>query len=417
MPRGFHLLIAAQFASALADNGLLIVTIALLQQTGRPGWWAPMLKMLFIVSYVLLAPVVGPLADAIPKARLMAWMNGLKCVGVVLLCAGTNPLPCFAIIGLGAAAYAPAKYGLLTELVPPARLVSANAWIETSVVGAVLAGTVLGGVLVGPVFAGWMADSGAARAAAALGLAPAGTGLGPAFALLLAVYGLAAALNLGIPDSGARYAPGARRPWLLGQDFLQANLRLWRDRDGGLSMAVTTLFWGAGAVLQFAVLRWAADVLGLALHRAATLQAVVAFGVVAGAGVAGRWIGLRSARRVLPAGIALGGLIACGAGIDSAAGAWVLMTAVGLAGGILVVPMNALLQHRGHRLLTAGRSIAVQGFNENLAVLLSLGVYATLLHAGVPIVALLAGMGLAIATAMTLLTLRARAAQADAAAT
>ncbi len=394
MPPGFHLLIAAQFVSALADNALLIVTIALLHAQGQPLWWAPLLKFSFTIAYVVLAPLVGPLADAVPKARLMALMNGVKVIGVVALIAGLNPLLCFAVVGLGAAAYAPAKYGLVTEMVAPARLVAANAWLEVSIVCAVLLGTMLGGLLVSD-------------------LVPT---LAAAFAALLGLYALAALLNIGIPASGVVYPPQRRGLPALFSDFRQANATLWRDRIGGLSLAITTVFWGAGATLLFAVLRWAQDVVGLSLEHAAYLQAVVAVGVVAGAALAGRLVALPRARRVLPAGVALGLLVPVIAGATSVPLAVPWLAAVGLVGGVLVVPMNALLQHRGHRLLSAGRSIAVQGINENLSVLAMLAVYAALLRAGLGIQPLMALFGVSIAVLVALLMLRPRWRQAVSAA-
>jgi MFS transporter, LPLT family, lysophospholipid transporter len=413
MPRGFHLLIAAQFASALADNALLIVTIALLHQQGHPAWWAPLLKFAFTLSYVGLAPAVGPLADAMPKARLMAWMNALKVVGLMLLLGVADPLTgavpavvAFAVVGFAAAAYAPAKYGLVTELVPAERLVRANAWIEVSVVLAALLGTVVGGLLVSAAVRESAAALALAGALADAGMGAAGP-LALSMAALLVVYGLAAALNLGIPDSGARYARPAVHPAALARDFWRANRLLWSDRGGGrLSLAVTTLFWGVGATLQFAVLLWAQSVLLLTLDRAAYLQAAVAVGVIAGAAFAGRHVALRDARRVLPLGIVLGALIPTVASTGSLPLAALLLAVTGAVGGVLVVPLNALLQHRGHTLLTAGRSIAVQGFNENLSVLVMLAGYAALLAAGVPIVALMWGLGIAIGAAMAALLWR-----------
>ncbi len=391
MPQGLHLLIAAQFASALADNALLIVTIALLQQQGAPLWWAPLLKLGFTLAYVLLAPFVGPIADAFPKARLMAWMNGVKLLGTGALLAGLNPVLAFAIVGLGASAYAPAKYGLVTELVKPHQLVKANGWLEVTVVCAALLGAALGGVLVSP----WL-----------LGLLPAGVGLrGPVLGLI-AVYLLAGLLNLGIPDSGARYPRSGINPLQLTREFWRDHLRLWRDADGGLSLAATTLFWGAAATLQFAVLRWAADVLDLPLDRAAGLQAVVALGVVIGAAAAGRWVPLHAAKRMLGLGVLLGLVMAAAASTASLAPAVVLLALVGAVGGLLVVPLNALLQHRGCVLLSAGRSIAVQGFNENASVLLMLCLYAALLALELPIVPLIQGLGLFIGSAIGLLMWR-----------
>jgi len=370
MPTGFHFLIAAQFASALADNALLIVTMALMQQQGLPGWWAPLLKFGFTLSYVLLAPFVGPLADAIPKARLMAWMNGVKLVGVLALLAGLHPVLAFTVVGFGAAAYAPAKYGLITEICGAERLVAANGWLEVTVVCAALLGAVLGGVLVSP----WL-----------LGLLPDGVGLSGPMAALVGVYVLASLLNLGIPDSGARYPRCGLHPAVLVRDFAAANRTLWRDRDGGLSLAVTTIFWGVGATLQFAVLRWSGEALGLSLDRAAILQAAVAVGVVIGAAAAGRWVPLSAARHMLIFGVGLGLLMPIMAVTRSLPCAIALLVLTGAVGGLMVVPLNALLQHRGYTLLSAGRSIAVQGFNENASILATLALYAGLLAAGLSI--------------------------------
>jgi len=390
LPPGFLRLIAAQFFSALADNALLIVTIALLQLQGSPLWWTPLLKFMATLSYVLLAPWVGPLADSVRKARLMAWMNGLKIVALLGLLAGLPPLLCFGVLGCGAAAYAPAKYGLATELVAPHQLVRANAWIEVSVVCAVLLGTGLGGLLVSDMarqlMAGWFSPWMALPHA-----------VWPALCALLVVYGAASALNIGLPDSGARYDRAARSMRRLFAEFWQANRVLWRDHDGGLSLAVTTLFWGVGAVLQFAVLRWAADVLHMPLSQGASLQAAVAVGVVLGAGLAGRWLALAHARRVLPVGVPLGLLIAVASLVAQRWLALPMLALVGAVGGVLVVPMNALLQHRGLQLLTAGRSIAVQNFNENLSMLAMLAAYAGLVALDVPIDALMRGLGAAVA--------------------
>ena len=406
MPTGFHLLIAAQFASALADNALLIVTIALMQSQGFAAWWVPLLKFGFTVSYVVLAPFVGPLADAFPKARLMACMNAVKVLGVLALLTGVHPLLAFSIVGLGAAAYAPAKYGLLTELVRPAQLVAANGWVEVSVVCAALLGVVLGGGLVSP----WMLGFGQQTLVQGpqwLNLAGAGPLSGSLLALLL-VYACASLLNMGVPDSGARYPASRLHPVWLARDFRRANQTLWRDPDGGLSLAVTTIFWGVGATLQFAVLRWAADVLALPLNQAAYLQAAVALGVIAGAAGAARWVPLRQAKRVLGMGVVLGLLMPVVASTHTLAWAVLWLVVVGAVGGILVVPLNALLQHRGYVLLSAGRSVAVQGFNENASVLCLLAVYALLLALELPIASLMWGMGLAIAAAMGLLMLRER---------
>jgi MFS family permease len=403
VPAGFHAIITAQFLSALADNALLLVAIAWLQRTAQPEWWTPLLKFFFIASYVVLAPLVGAVADAVPKARLMAWTNGIKLLGAAALGFGAHPLLAFAVVGFGAAAYAPAKYGLITERVGPALLVRANAWIEVTVVSAVLLGTASGGALVSDAFAGWAPAQGLDRWAAASGFGIGG-GLSAALVLLIVLYAAANAVNLAIRDVFTVRVPLPRRPWRLVREFWAANRILWRDEGGGrLSLAVTSMFWGAGAVLQFAVLRWATDALGLSLSAAAYLQAAVAIGVVAGAAYAGRHIALDRAPRLWSAGVVLGLLVAAGPAIGSAGPAALLLVGVGVVGGVLMVPMNALLQHRGFRLLSPGRSIAVQGFNENAGILLMLAGYAALVWAEVPVKPTMVAFGLGIAAAMALL--------------
>ena len=394
LPRGFSLVIAAQFASALADNALLIVAIALLMQQGFAPWWAPLLKVGFMAAYVLLAPWVGPLADAFAKGRVMAVMNLVKIAGLVLLALGLHPVAALAVVGLGAAAYAPAKYGLITELAAPEALVRANGWIEISVVSAALLGAVLGGALVSPQ---WL-SSGFAAACDGFNL-PADRLTGSLAGLLL-IYAVSSALNAGIRDSGRRQRSVSHDPWTLLREFRTANRLLWRDREGGLSLAATTLFWGVGATLQFAVLRWAGEALALPLSEAAYLQAAVAVGVIAGAAAAGRWLALHQARHGLWAGVALGLLMPVVAQVHDVALAAGLLALVGAVGGAMVVPLNALLQHRGATLLSAGRSIAVQGFNENLSVLVLLAAYAGCEAAQVPIGTTLSGLGLLVAAAI-----------------
>ena len=401
LPKGFYWLISAQFFSGLADHSLLIIAIAFLQEQGHPAWWAPLLKFSFNWAYVLLAPVVGQLADMAPKGALMGWMNAVKLMGAASLLAGLHPLLAFAWMGVGASAYAPAKYGLVTETVAPARLVAANGWLEVTVVLSVLLGTGLGGLLASPLAADWLVSLPLPR----LGL-DRPTRLSVAFMLVLGLYLLAALLNFGVPGSRARMPASALQAEAMLRDFRRSNARLWRDPLGGLSLAVTTLFWGAGAVLQFAVLRWSADKLGLTLDRAAYLQACVAVGVIAGAAMAAHRISLPRATAMLPWGVAMGLLVVACAQQTALVWALPLLLASGAVGGLLVVPMNALLQYRGHRLLSPGRSVAVQGFNENLSVLVMLGLYALLLRAGLGIIPLMTGFGLLLAAGMAGLMLR-----------
>ena len=391
LPRAFHVLIAAQFCSALADNALLIVCVALLLDQGAPGWWAPLLKFSFTIAYVVLAPCVGAWADAVKKGRMMLAMNLVKVLGLALLLLGSSPLLAMTVVGVGAAAYAPAKYGLVTELVPARGLVAANGWIEVTTVCAVVLGTVLGGFLISP----WARGAG-------LQLLPGAAALTLSLVSLLVLYGLAALLNLGIPDSGARYPgnPLRLRPMVRG--FADAQRRLWADSAGALSMAVTTLFWGAGATLQFIVLKWAEVQLGLPLDKGAILQGMVAVGIALGAVTAARFVPLKKSLQVLPFGVAMGFVVILMVFVHSAAMAYVLCIIIGAMAGYFVVPMNALLQHRGHVMLSAGHSIAVQNFNENLNILIMLGLYALMIRSEFSINTVIVMFGLFVSGTMAL---------------
>jgi MFS family permease len=391
MPKGFFYLISAQFASGLADNALLILGIAFLTEQGYPGWWAPLLKFSFTLSYVFLAPLMGPLADSMPKAKLMALMNALKVVGVAFVFSSVHPMLAFAIVGMAASAYAPAKYGLVTETVPADQLVKANGWLEVTVVMSVILGTACGGLLVASKnleFMNWLNNGFIQQ----FGLPVATQYAGPLLSLIV-IYITAALLNFGIPHVDIRYVQESMRPVALFKNFIQSNRVLWTDPVGRISLAVTTLFWGIGAVVQFAVLLWASEALNMPLEKASLLQAVVAFGVIFGAAVAGHWVALRHAFRVMPLGIWLGLSLPALAFSTSLWVAIPLMLITGFAGGMLMVPMNALLQNRGFELLTAGRSIAVQGFNENASVMLMLGIYSGLLAMEFPLKWVMCFMG------------------------
>lgn len=383
MPKGFFYLIGAQFTSGLADNALLILGIAFLSEQGYPGWWAPLLKFSFTLSYVFLAPLMGPLADAFSKAKLMACMNAMKVVGVAFIFTNFHPMLTFAIVGMAASAYAPAKYGLITETVPENQLVKANGWLEVTVVMSVILGTACGGLLIASTQFDWMAHLNL-EIIKLLELNAHTRFAGPLVSLIF-IYSLAALLNFGIPHANVQYTQQSMRPIALVRNFYESNRILWSDSVGRISLAVTTLFWGIGAVVQFAVLLWAKESLNMPLEKASLLQAIVAFGVIFGAGVAGHSVALKNAYKVIPLGLWLGIALPALAFSTSLWIAIPLMLVTGFAGGMLMVPMNALLQNRGYQLLTAGRSIAVQGFNENASVMLMLGVYSGLLALEIPL--------------------------------
>ena len=396
MPKGFFYLISAQFASGLADNALLILGIAFLMEQGYPGWWAPLLKFSFTLSYVFLAPLMGPLADAFSKAKLMACMNALKVVGVAFIFTSFHPMLAFAIVGMAASAYAPAKYGLVTETVASELLVKANGWLEVTVVMSVILGTACGGLLVAAKNFEWMSVFN--QAFIDTFTLPVQTQYAGPLISLIIIYLVAALLNFGIPHVDVHYEQQSRNPIAMVNNFLESNRILWKDPEGKLSLAVTTLFWGIGAVVQFAVLLWAKEALDMPLEKASLLQAIVALGVILGAGIAGHWIALHHAFRVMPLGIWLGLSLPALAFSTSLWIAIPLMLITGFAGGMLMVPMNAVLQSRGFTLLTAGRSIAVQGFNENASVMIMLGIYSGLLAMSLPLYWVMTLMG----TLMTL---------------
>ncbi|MBW9103675.1 lysophospholipid transporter LplT [Paraburkholderia phenoliruptrix] len=421
MKKGFYTIMAAQFFSSLADNALLIAAIALLKDLHAPNWMTPLLKLFFVLSYVVLAAFVGAFADSRPKGRVMFITNTIKVVGCITMLIGAHPLVAYGIVGFGAAAYSPAKYGILTELLPPDRLVAANGWIEGTTVGSIILGTVLGGALISPHIAAPILRH---------HIPTVNTPAEAAMLVIMVIYVIAALFNLRIPDTGARYPKQEHGPIRLVTDFADCFVVLWRDKLGQISLAVTTLFWGAGATLQFIVLKWAEVSLGMSLSEAAILQAVVAVGVAGGAIFAASRVPLKKSLSVLPVGIMMGVAVMLMAfytrhlfpahwglyfGRMHVPGylifAYLFLMVVGGLSGFFVVPMNALLQHRGHVLLSAGHSIAVQNFNENLSVLIMLCLYAVLVWLDVPVAAVIVLFGTFVCLMMWLVMRRHQANQ------
>lgn len=360
MKRGFYTIMTAQFFSSLADNALFVVAIELLRTHGAPEWQSAALVPLFALFYVVLAPFVGAFADAQPKGRVMFISNAIKIVGCLLMLGGTHPLLAYTLVGLGAAAYSPAKYGILTELLPPSQLVKANGWIEGLTIASIILGVLFGGQLVGPGLSSLLLSWDIP------GIDHVGAS---AVAVLVGVYTLAAVFNLRIPRTGVTPRPMPRNPLALVPDFWRCNGRLWRDRLGQISLATTTLFWGVSGNLRYIVLAWAGAALGYSTTQASSLVGVVALGTAVGAVLASLRMRLDHATRVIPLGIGMGLLVILMNFIDNVWVAAPFLVLLGGLGGFLVVPMNALLQHRGHNLMGAGRSIAVQNFNEQACIL------------------------------------------------
>ncbi|HET7833585.1 MAG TPA: lysophospholipid transporter LplT [Gallionella sp.] len=368
MNSGFYIILAAQFLSALADNALLFAAIALLKDLHAPGWHTPVLQEAFIVSYIVLAPFVGAFADSLPKGRVMFVSNNIKIAGCVAMLLGVNPLLAYGLVGLGAAAYSPAKYGILTEYLPPSLLVKANSWMEGLTVAAIVLGAVLGGILISPAVAKPLLHS----LALPMIHSPAKLAIG----IIVLVYVAAALFNLRIPRVAIDHKPLSHSPAFLLSEFWHDFRLLWKDPLGQVSLGVTTLFWGAGATLRLLILGWAAVALNYSIGEAAKLTAWVAIGIAIGSVLAAKFVKLEHSVKVLPVGIAMGLTVLVMIPVTNNMLAIALLIVIGMMGGYFVVPMNALLQHRGHLLMGAGSSIAVQNFNENLSIFAMLSLYA-----------------------------------------
>lgn len=361
----------------------------------------PLLKMFFYISYVLLAPFVGAFADSMPKGRVMFATNLIKISGCFMMFLGLHPLLAYAMVGLGAAAYSPAKYGILTELLPAEQLVVANGWIEGSTVGSIILGVVAGGALISPKISSLLLQFDFPFIDT-----PVNTPAEAAICVIALSYLAAAAINLFIPLTGAIYAKQSHRFTQLIKDFGNCFTILWNDPQGQISLAVTTLFWGAGATLQFIVLKWAEPALNMQLSEATRLQGAVAIGVAVGAILAARFIPMKKAFSVLAMGVLMGIIVALMIFVHSVPLAYALLIVIGGLSGFFVVPMNAMLQHRGHVLMSAGHSIAVQNFNENLSILVMLGLYALLIWMDIPLNAVILAFGGFVAIIMWLIILR-----------
>ena len=342
MPRGFYIIMGAQFFSSLADNALLVAAIGLLVQLSAPDWLPPYLKFCFVISYVVLAPYVGAFADRLPKGKVMFISNAIKICGCLLMLFGVDPLIAYAVVGLGAAAYSPAKYGILTEYLPHSRLVAANGWIEGLTVASIILGTLVGGGLVSQTFSAQLLAFDIPHIETGIDTAPE-----LAISIIVFFYAVAAIFNLYIPDTGVDHRIPDKNPFSMIQDFAHCVKLLWTDKLGQISLAVTTLFWGAGATLQFIVLKWAETALGYTLSQATTLQGVVAVGIAAGSILAAKFIPLNRAVRVLPMGVGMGMVVIAMNFVSTLEVAMPLMIIIGGLAGFFVVPMNALLQHRG----------------------------------------------------------------------
>jgi LPLT family lysophospholipid transporter-like MFS transporter len=396
MKQGFATIMSAQFVSALADTALGVVALELLRadnMASRIAWLAPMLALF----YVLLAPFLGAFADALPKGRVMLAANTVKMGGCLLMLVGVNPLLAYAVVGLGAAAYSPAKYGIVIELLPASQLVKANGWIEGLTIVSIILGIGFGGLLVGPTISRHLLLLDLPFFNGVLQTAPES-----AMAVLMALYVVAALITLRIPRTDAPLQPIGHGVSALVRDFADCNARLWSDKLGQISLATTTLFWGASANLKNIVFAWAAVALGYTTSQTSVLVIVLAFGTAAGAVLASMRVRLDNATNVIPLGVGMGLLVIGLSLIHSPWAAVPFLLVLGGIGGYLVVPMNALLYHRGASLMGAGRSLAVQNFNEQACILGFAAFYIGMTRLGLSVIPAVALFGLLVAATMGL---------------
>jgi len=384
---GFNCFLSAQFLSALADNALFFVAIGLLATLEAPEWHQPLLLSVFVIGYIILAPFVGAYADSRPKGQVMFLSNGLKLIGCLLMLFGLPPLYAYAIVGVGAATYSPAKYGILTELLPENYLVAANGWVEGLTVAAIILGAIVGGELLDLPSIGVL------------------NGFDVAILLVSFLYLLAAIFNRFIPELPISHSIKRKNPFFLIKDFINSFTKLFNDPLGQLSLAITTLFWGAGATLRLVVLAWAGMALNFGLEKATKLSAMVAVGVAVGAVIAARYIKMKDSIYILPVGIFMGALVCSLIFIDQVKTAILVLLLIGIFSGLLIVPLNALLQHRGHALIGAGHSIAAQNFSENIGILLLSVAYTYMEYLDLAINSIVFIFGFFVLLSMTVATL------------
>jgi len=377
--RGLVAVLVAQFLSALADNALLFGALALLRNDRYPAWTAPLLQEFFVGAYILLAPFVGAFADSRPKGQVMFLANGMKLAGAAGIWIGVNPFLMYGLVGIGAASYSPAKYGILSELASAQQLVRANGLMESSTIAAILAGAIAGGTL-----ADWNVQA--------------------TLLIVAATYALAACANLLIPRLEPERAAGSFSPGKSLREFAGALRKLLRMPDAAMSLAGTSLFWGAGSTLRFLLVAWVPAALGIVSNRMpAYLNAMVAVGIVIGAALAARFVTLERATRALPAGVLIGVAVCLLAGATTLPVTFAVMALVGACGGFFVVPLNALLQERGSESVGAGTAIGIQNLAENTLMLLMIGLYMGAMHAGAPVRATAIGFGASLSLAIAAL--------------
>ncbi|OTA17987.1 2-acyl-glycerophospho-ethanolamine acyltransferase [Xenorhabdus vietnamensis] len=374
--RGMKAVLLSQFLSAFADNALFFAVLAQLKAESYPEWSWPALQIVFVLTYIVLAPFVGQIADRFSKGRVMLFSNGIKLLGAISICIDINPFLGYTLVGIGAAAYSPAKYGILGELTDGGRLVKANGMMEASTIAAILVGSVAGGFL-------------------------SDVNLVLALGLCALLYSVAVVSNFYIPHLAVAREGKGWNPKKMLVDFMAVCASLWRNQETRFSLVGTSLFWGAGITLRFLLVAWVPIVLGIDGNTTPTLMnAVVAIGIIVGAGLAARFITLKTVRRCMPAGILIGFMVIFFATQQSIIFSYLILIVLGVFGGLFVVPLNALLQEHGKHAMGAGKAVAVQNLGENSAMLVMLGLYSISIMFGAPVVAVGIGFGVLLSLAI-----------------
>jgi LPLT family lysophospholipid transporter-like MFS transporter len=376
MSRAVAVLLGAQFLTALADNAILFTALAMLNQAPRGEWYVGALQAAFLVAFVVLAPWVGVFADRRSKPRVLLLGNVLKGAGATLLILGVEPLAAYALVGMGAAVYGPAKYGILPELVGHDGLVRANSWIEGSTIVAIVLGTLVGSRV---------ADY-------SVPLALGG---------VIVCYVASGAATIWLP----RLAPAQHDAQAGLGNFVARMRTLFVAARARFAMLGNSLFWASAAVLRLLLIAWAPVMLATQdVSDVGDLTLPLALGIVLGALIVPHFIPIERLRRARLAAYAMGVCILIFSLADTVWPARAVLVAIGVCGGMFLVPINAALQDIGHRTIGSGRAVAVQSFFENVAMLTAVLIYTASAGAGAEVVHSIVDVGVLVLIAAFLVS-------------
>ena len=360
----------AQFFSAFADNAIFFAILAFIKQLHYPEWSQSALQIGFVIPFILLSPFVGQFADSMSKGKAMMIANGVKLLGAALICLNINPFLGYFLVGVGAAGYSPAKYGILGELTSGDNLVKANGLIEASTIAAILLGSLAGGHI---------AD------------------LNITLALLTCVvmYGLAMIANIFIPKLPAARQDIEWKFMSMIKDFAKTFKIIFNNKQALYTLLGTSLFWGAGITLRFLLISWVPIVLGITDNSTPTnLNAVVAIGIVVGTGLASATVSISNTFRCIPAGILMGLAVIAFTLQSNMISSYILLVVIGALGGYFLVPLNASIQKIGKELIGAGSVISIQNLSEYSAMMIMLSAYTLAVAGGLSVITIGVGFGM-----------------------